>query len=658
MKLPVRFLLFLLCVTLGLSISAGPAAGQEEVDDPLLPDARQYAATYDVELDEALSRLRRQAVIGRLNAKLAEKEPATFAGLWVQHEPSYLIVVQFAGGGEARLQKLLRNEAFDELYPHVDVRTARRSLKALAAVQAASHQAAKAQGVPVESMINVRENRVDLRTTEVGQLTKSLQDADRMRKGAGALKLLDNVVIIEVDRLSVPVRYVYAGRQITACTSGFAVQDVNGTLGVLTAGHCPDGQAFNLRNLPFQAGQFSGSVDAQWHTAPELHVTNRIWDGLFDTSTPSYRFVTGTRPRSQQAVGEFVCKFGVTTGHNCGTIESTSFLPPSGPGLWVNPAATFIYVDGDRHGVDLSEPGDSGGPWFSGETAYGVMSGQSSNDAIYMAIDFISALGVSVLTTTPALNVGRFTFRNMGDNINAYTEINLNDYECGLAGFAARDGDIQEHNTGTILLSHLNSANNHFNFRGEFRTHNNSESWDFDLLCLQRSVYSVLRFSFNSLGDNVTANTGLSTTTYECGIGGMAALDGDINENNTGDPILAYMFRSGGQWWLRGEFRTHSNSESWNLDALCVDRAHPVSRFEFRNLGDNVNGFNTFISSSAYECGVAGISARDADIEEHNTGDIIQAFLFSSGGTWRIRADFRSHNNHETWDIDVLCIQR
>ena len=133
MKVQARWLLFVVSLSLSFLFPAGPAAGQDLLDDPLLPDARQYAATYEVGLEEALSRLRLQGAVGRLNAELAAKEPATFAGLWVEHGPGYRIVVQFAGRGEARLQRLLRSARFYELYPHVEVRTARRSLRALAA---------------------------------------------------------------------------------------------------------------------------------------------------------------------------------------------------------------------------------------------------------------------------------------------------------------------------------------------------------------------------------------------------------------------------------------------------------------------------------------------------------------------------------------------
>lgn len=634
--------------------SPAPASGQ---DDPLLQDAEHYAATYEVELDEALLRLRLQPAIGRLNADLTESEAATFAGLWVQHEPGYRIIIQFTGRGSSRLEKLLQSEEYQDLYPFVEVRSARRSLRSLAAVQAASHRAARAQGVPMESSIKVQENRVELFTTRPDHLAVVLRATDKARAAAGATPLLDDAVIVEVERLSSPARYLNGGQNLSTCTSGFAVQDGSGTKGVITAGHCNNSLPFNTRNLQFQSEAFSGSQDVQWHTPPalpELYVVNRIWDGLFDTSTPYYRFITATKPRAQQFIGESVCKYGITSGATCGTISSTTFAPGYVPGA----AATFIVVTSATQ--DQSEPGDSGGPWYSGSTAYGIMSGHFTGnfDAIYMAIDYSSALGVSVLTTTPTLNLARFTFRDMGENVNAYTEINSNDYECGVAGVAARDGDVQESGGGTIIQSYLTKTNNHFDLRADFRTHNDHESWDVDLLCLKKSVYSVSRFQYTNLGDNFNYNTGLSTGTYECGIGGMAALDGDVEENGSGDIIETYMYPSGGSWWIRGNFRSHLNHESWNIDALCVNKSHPVVRYEFRNIGDNVSNYDTFVSDSTYECGIAGMAARDADIFENDDGDIINAYLYASGGSYKIRADFFSHNNHESWDIDLLCIQR
>ena len=195
--------LSVLIVSFASLLGASPAAGQ---DDPLLQDAENYAATYEVEIDEALLRLRLQPAIGRLNADLTESEAATFAGLWVQHEPSYRIIIQFTGRGSSRLEKLLQSEEYQDLYPFVEVRSARRSLRSLAAVQAASHRAARAQGVPMESSIKVQENRVELFTTKPDHLAVALRATDKARAAAGAPPLLDDAVIVEVERLSEPAR--------------------------------------------------------------------------------------------------------------------------------------------------------------------------------------------------------------------------------------------------------------------------------------------------------------------------------------------------------------------------------------------------------------------------------------------------------------------
>jgi hypothetical protein len=103
--------------------------------------------------------------------------------------------------------------------------------------------------------------------------------------------------------------------------------------------------------------------------------------------------------RGSQPVGAFVCKCGQTTDYTCGYIRSKRYRPSN----WVpNANNTFIRVG--RSGVDLSAGGDSGGPWFKtsktyGTGAYRVHSGGRGNEAIYMAINYASAMNVRVIRT-------------------------------------------------------------------------------------------------------------------------------------------------------------------------------------------------------------------------------------------------------------------
>lgn len=114
-------------------------------------------------------------------------------------------------------------------------------------------------------------------------------------------------------------------------------------------------------------------------------------------TTPNYRLITAKRYRVNQDVGDFVCHYGKTTGFGCGWIVSKYTL-----GCVANASASYIKVDSDPNGpgIDLSEPGDSGGPWYEQNVALGTMSCQQGNDAIYMASDYIeTGLSATILTS-------------------------------------------------------------------------------------------------------------------------------------------------------------------------------------------------------------------------------------------------------------------
>ena len=107
-------------------------------------------------------------------------------------------------------------------------------------------------------------------------------------------------------------------------------------------------------------------------------------------------FRQGSRDRG--LLGAFLCKYGKTTGFDCGHITSKTYTPS-----WVpNAAATFITAR--KEGVDMASGGDSGGPIFSSNAALGIVAGSvGSNNidqVIYVAINYVEA-GLSVKVTFP-----------------------------------------------------------------------------------------------------------------------------------------------------------------------------------------------------------------------------------------------------------------
>ena len=81
------------CVLLTFVLSSCIGATQEPSEAPpneaLRQDAASYAERYRVSVDEAVRRLRVQMAVGELEAALSRDQQASFAGLWIEHEPRF-----------------------------------------------------------------------------------------------------------------------------------------------------------------------------------------------------------------------------------------------------------------------------------------------------------------------------------------------------------------------------------------------------------------------------------------------------------------------------------------------------------------------------------------------------------------------------------------
>jgi hypothetical protein len=116
---------------------------------------------------------------------------------------------------------------------------------------------------------------------------------------------------------------------------------------------------------------------------------------------PSTR-VTGAFSKSLQRVGHSVCKFGMVTGKTCGKIVSLTDTHPAFP----TGPRTYIRVTCNAGTVSCAKGGDSGSPVYAKPTlsnlvAYGELVGGAAplNYFTYMPTDYISVLGVSILTS-------------------------------------------------------------------------------------------------------------------------------------------------------------------------------------------------------------------------------------------------------------------
>ena len=152
--------------------------------------------------------------------------------------------------------------------------------------------------------------------------------------------------------------------------------------------------------MTYEDGDIGGSVDVQWHTASSDYTP----DNVISFGSSYHRSITSERHRSFQGSGDWVCKYGWTTGQGCGWIVTTSFrLSWKGKnGEDYNWNNTWVLVRNPSR--SLAAGGDSGGPWYLGNTAYGTTSAWhrprlgAHHDAIYRAINYLALQDLDLLT--------------------------------------------------------------------------------------------------------------------------------------------------------------------------------------------------------------------------------------------------------------------
>ena len=160
------------------------------------------------------------------------------------------------------------------------------------------------------------------------------------------------------------------------CSAGFNVRS-GGTLYFLTAGHCTEDPYGPTPPYPLW---HNGSA---WigFTAGSSFPINDYGIVQYDPNPGSVPSTVNLYNGSSQAitsfanptVGQSACRSGSTTGLRCGSITGLNFSVDYGGGDVVHEMIRTNIC---------AEPGDSGGPLFSGTVGLGLTSGGSGNCSV------------------------------------------------------------------------------------------------------------------------------------------------------------------------------------------------------------------------------------------------------------------------------------
>ena len=373
-----------------LLVYAPAAAAQlvESQPQALAEDASQYAAQFGVAPVEALRRLKAQQASVSATDAIAREFADRLAGISIEHSPAYRIMVLLTGSEPVAD----RNAAGVPIV----FRTGARATRAQALAALKRHLIDFRTDLP-----NARGAGYDQRTGEVVLLV-TREDADRL--GIDAIRARAEQVgrvpvRVVVNELNETDMSVDGGGRVEGvnlltnrrnlCTTAFVI--TNGeTSAITTAAHCPDELTYVDRDgstvtLPLIGSWGAAYRDVQINGSPNspepLFYSNR-GAGILRRLV-SWRNVASTR------AGDFVCHYGESSGYSCATVELTDYAPPGD--LCGGPCSpTWVTVKGPG-----CIPGDSGGPVFSGEIAFGIAKGVNRTSSgrclfyYYMSTDYL-----------------------------------------------------------------------------------------------------------------------------------------------------------------------------------------------------------------------------------------------------------------------------
>jgi hypothetical protein len=397
------------------------ALSQDAADPIVLGLMRDF----NLDSTEATRRAAIMSDAADLAEKLEASEPVRFAGLYIEHSPTFRVVVKLVGNADGLLARYTSR-------PEIVAEKASNPLRALLNKQQAITKSLGSDSGTYIVGIDVKSNRV------IATITRGKGGAAKLKSGGHGGT---DALIEEVDKVATPI-IVYGGLEIKSASwptnktgisysdsasAGFNVRHSSGTKGVTTAAHfdeCnvtgvrhPDGTPVTLTNctkntlatfipdsttLTFRAQQFSSGSDVEWRTSTDqTRFKNEIQYGGGGYAYTTMRVTSVGTLRGSMPV----CKQGLATFYTCGTTSSAmvTFQDPDGI------ITGSYWLVAKNSGGAMAGPGDSGGPVFGGGSTPGtgvalgtntavVEGGSFAGQLVVMPVQRFSTLGITVMT--------------------------------------------------------------------------------------------------------------------------------------------------------------------------------------------------------------------------------------------------------------------
>lgn len=351
-------------------------------------DAIQYAAAFGVSPDEAVRRLKAQQVSVAATDAIASEFGDRLAGISIEHVPAYRIVVLLTG------QEPVADRTTDGV--PIVFKTGAKATHAQAIDALRKHLIDLRADLP-----NARGAGYDQRT---GQVVLLVTRADAERFGVDTIReraeqVSGVPVRVIINELNESNMSVDGGGRVEGvntltnrrnlCTTAFVITNGESNA-ITTAAHCPDELTYVDRDganvtLPMIGSWGAAYRDVQINGSPDLP------DALFysNRGAGSLRRLASWRNAASTRAGDFVCHYGESSGYSCAMVELTDYAPPGD--LCGGPCfPTWVTVKGPN-----CVAGDSGGPVFSGDVAFGIAKGVNRTNGgqclfyYYMSTDYL-----------------------------------------------------------------------------------------------------------------------------------------------------------------------------------------------------------------------------------------------------------------------------